>query len=99
MFVQKAADLVTFCAFRWLLRLLTGDLHAALRYAGAGSCNVAGRRRSRAGSNMAKNDMSPRGQARSLHPILASKIGFVKFVGINPLPILYLTSDYITFDF
>ena len=57
MLVQKAADLVTFCAFCWLLCLLTGDLHAALRYAGAECCNVAGRSRSRAGSNMAKSDM------------------------------------------
>ena len=31
--------------------------------------------------------------------MLASKIEFVKSVGINSLPILYLTSDYIIFDF
>ena len=72
MFVQKAADLVTFCAICWLLCLLTGDLRAALRNAGAECCNVAGRCRTRAGSISAQNDMSSRGRARSLqlHPYL-----------------------------
>ena len=44
MFVQKAADLATFCAICWLLCLLTGGLHAALRCVGAGGCRQ--RRRS-----------------------------------------------------